>query len=84
MLLQLKLKLGETILPWLSCNQTDYFENSLKTKSLVPWAIWTATPPVRRKKKKEISEGTSPCAHCQPLNYWEGIPRKRASSQGSE
>lgn len=38
----------------------------------------------RLGEQKEISEGTFPCAHCQPLNFWEGIPRKRASSQGSE
>jgi len=62
LLLQLKLKLGETILPWLSCNQTDYFENSLKTKSLVPWAIWTATPPVRRKKKRNFGGNISLCS----------------------
>lgn len=29
-------------------------------------------------------EGNIPCAHCQPLNYWEGIPTKRASNQVGE
>lgn len=51
-----------------------------------PWCLGQSGQQHHRlgEKKKEISEGTSPCAHCQPLNYWEGIPRKRASSQGSE
>lgn len=49
-LLQLKLKLAEPTLQ-LSCNQTGCFENLLKNKSLVPWAIWTPAPMVKRKER---------------------------------